>query len=278
MVDYKRGWNFDFEFPLVAREEKPRTQGLTMIIDKGLGIRETKDLLELATSYIDFWKLSFGTSALYPREILKKKIKLIKSYEIDIYPGGTFLEIAINQNKTSEYLNEAKELGFTAVEVSDGTLSLPISLRSNIIKQAKSLGFKVLTEIGKKDKNKEFKVNQMIKQLKKDVIDGADKIIVEARESGTGVSIYDQQGQADQFMLKKILLEAPNHNDIIWETPLKKQQVYFIRLLGNNVNLGNIDPREILALESLRNGLRGDTFKTILNDDVDDGLFIEIDL
>ncbi|GAB6098598.1 phosphosulfolactate synthase [Halanaerocella petrolearia] len=274
-----KGWDLDdFEFPLVGREEKPRTHGLTMILDKGLGLRETKDLLEIATSYIDFWKLSFGTSALYPKEILKKKINLIKSYEVEVYPGGTFLEVAVNQNQTNQYLQEAKTLGFTAVEVSDGTISLSTNLRSNIIKQAKDLGFKVLTEIGKKDKSKDFKVNQMVKQLKRDLTDGADKVIVEARESGTGVSIYDQQGKADEFSLKKILLEAPNHNDIIWETPLKKQQVYFINLLGNNVNLGNIAPKEILAVESLRNGLRGDTFKTVLQEDTGEDLFIEVDL
>ncbi|GAB6136911.1 phosphosulfolactate synthase [Halanaerobaculum tunisiense] len=278
MSTEEKGWGLDLEFPLVGREQKPRQHGLTMVLDKGLGLRASKDLLELATSYIDFWKLSFGTSALYPKESLQDKIDLITSQEIDIYPGGTFLEVAVNQNQVEEYLQKAKELGFTAIEVSDGTINLPTNLRSKIIKQARNLGFKVLSEIGKKDKSKSFKTDQMIKQLKQDLADGADKVIIEARESGTGVSIYDQHGQADEFKLKKLLLETPDHTDIIWETPLKKQQVYFINLLGNNVNLGNIAPEEILAVESLRNGLRGDTFRTTIEDTETENLFIEMDL
>ncbi|MCK8827808.1 phosphosulfolactate synthase [Natroniella acetigena] len=261
----KNGWGLDFEFPLLGREEKPRRNGLTMVLDKGLGLNEMKDLLDLNAEYIDFLKLSFGTSALYPQQILQEKIKLIKSYGIDIYPGGTFFEAAIIQNKKDEYLKQAKKLGFTAIEISDGTIDLSANLRSNLIHQANKLGFKVLTEIGKKDKREKFKINKMVKQLKRDLADGAYKVIVEARESGTGVSIYDEEGEADEFKLKKLLLEVPKPTDIIWEAPLKKQQVFFINLLGNNVNLGNIKSDEILALESLRTGLRGDTLKTVIN-------------
>ncbi|WP_027340591.1 phosphosulfolactate synthase [Halonatronum saccharophilum] len=272
------GWGLDIEFPLVGREEKPRRNGLTMVIDKGLGLNQTKDLLEVGAEYIEFLKLSFGTSALYPDDLLREKIELVKSYGIDIYPGGTFLEVAIVQNKFEEYLKRAKDLGFTAVEVSDGTINLTSNLRSMIIKKAKSMGFKVLSEIGKKDGKSEFKVSQMIKQLKRDLSDGAYKVIIEARESGKGVSIYDEEGKADEFKLKKILLEAPHPMDIIWEAPLKKQQVYFIEMLGNNVNLGNINVEEILALESLRNGLRGDTLKMALNIGEDRDTILEMDL
>ncbi|MCK8817423.1 phosphosulfolactate synthase [Natroniella sulfidigena] len=261
----ENGWGLDFEFPLIGREEKPRRNGLTMVLDKGLGMTELEDLLDLNADYIDFLKLSFGTSALYPQQILQEKIKLIKSYGIDVYPGGTFFEVAIIQNKKDDYLKRAQKLGFTAIEISDGTIDLSANLRSNLIHQANKLGFKVLTEIGKKDKQEKFKINKMVKQLKRDLADGAYKVIVEARESGTGVSIYDEQGEADEFKLKKLLLEAPSPTDIIWEAPLKKQQVFFISLLGNNVNLGNIKTEEILALESLRRGLRGDTFKTVVN-------------
>ncbi|WP_408956034.1 phosphosulfolactate synthase [Natroniella sp. ANB-PHB2] len=261
----ENGWGLDFDFPLLGREDKPRRNGLTMVLDKGLGLSEMKDLLDLNANYIDFLKLSFGTSALYPQKILQEKIELIKSYEIDVYPGGTFFEVAIIQNKKDEYLKQAKQLGFTAIEISDGTIDLSVNLRSNLIQQANKLGFKVLTEIGKKDKGEKFKINKMVKQLKRDLADGAYKVIIEARESGTGVSIYDEEGKADEFKLKKLLLEAPKPTDIIWEAPLKKQQVFFINLLGNNVNLGNIKADEILALESLRTGLRGDTFKTVIN-------------
>ncbi|PRX29445.1 phosphosulfolactate synthase [Orenia metallireducens] len=276
--NFNNGWNLDIEFPLVGREEKPRRNGLTMVLDKGLGLYESEDLLEIASEYIDFLKLSFGTSALYPKDLLKKKIELVKDYGVEIYPGGTFLEVAIIQNKWEEYLYKAKELGFNAIEVSDGTIDLPFDLRSSIIKKARKLEFTVFAEIGKKDKDEEFEVSQMIKQLKMDIADGADKVIVEARESGKGVSIYNESGEADEFKLQRLLLDSPHPTDIIWEAPLKKQQVYFINVLGNNVNLGNIDTRDILALESLRTGLRGDTFKKTLNLDSPDKTVIEIDV
>ncbi|OCL27346.1 phosphosulfolactate synthase [Orenia metallireducens] len=276
--DFNNGWNLDMEFPLVGREEKPRRNGLTMVLDKGLGLYETEDLLEISSKYIDFLKLSFGTSGLYPKDLLKRKIELVKDYGVDIYPGGTFLEVAIVQNKWEEYLYRAKELGFNAIEVSDGTIDLTSNLRSIIIRKAKELEFKVFAEIGKKDKDEDFKVSQMIKQLKRDVADGAYKVIVEARESGKGVSIYNESGEADEFKLQRLLLDSPHPTDIIWEAPLKKQQVYFINMLGNNVNLGNIDTRDILALESLRTGLRGDTFRKTLNLDTSDETVIEIDV
>ncbi|TDX51545.1 phosphosulfolactate synthase [Orenia marismortui] len=275
---FKNGWDLDIEFPLVGREDKPRRNGLTMVLDKGLGIYQTEDLLEIAADYIDFLKLSFGTSALYPKKLLQKKIDIVRGYGLDIYPGGTFLEVAIVQDKWEEYLYKAKDLGFTAIEVSDGTIDLTSNLRSIIIKKAKNLGFKVFTEIGKKDKEEEFKTHQMIKQLKRDIADGAYKVIIEARESGKGVSIYDDSGEADEFKLKKLLLEAPHPTDIIWEAPLKKQQVYFINMLGNNVNLGNINSRDIIALESLRTGLRGDTFKRTLDIKHNSDTIIEMDL
>lgn len=275
---FNNGWNLDMEFPLVGREEKPRRNGITMVLDKGLGLYETEDLLELSSEYIDFLKLSFGTSALYPKDLLKRKIELVKDYGVDIYPGGTFLEVAIVQDKWEEYLYKAKELGFTAIEVSDGTIDLTSNLRSVIIRKSKELGFKVFSEIGKKDKNEDFKVSQMIKQLKRDLADGAYKVIIEARESGKGVSIYNESGEADEFKLQRLLLESPHPTDIIWEAPLKKQQVYFINTLGNNVNLGNINSSDILALESLRTGLRGDTFRRTLNLGKREDTIIEVDL
>ncbi|SDC61517.1 MULTISPECIES: phosphosulfolactate synthase [unclassified Candidatus Frackibacter] len=262
--DLQNGWEVDINFPLQGRKLKPRDIGLTMMLDKGLGLRQTEDLLELAADYIDFHKLSFGTSALYQPEILQKKIELVTSYGIDIYPGGTYLEIAVTQGKLEQYLTRAKELGFTAVEVSDGTIELTSNLRSAIIRQAAEYDFKVLSEVGKKDKNKKFRLSKIVKKLKQDIDDGAYKVIIEARESGKGISIYDEEGDIDEFKMEQLLLGAYDQGDIIWEAPLKKQQVMFINTLGPNVNLGNISPDEILALESLRVGVRGDTFKTAL--------------
>lgn len=260
----KNGWNLDIDFPLQGRKEKPRQTGLTMVLDKGLGLNQTEDLMEMAADYIDFHKLSFGTSALYHPEILEQKIDLITSYGVDIYPGGTFLEVAVTQGSLDDYLTKAKKLGFTTIEVSDGTIDLTDRLRSSIIKEAVNRDFKVLAEIGKKNKSSKFELSKMINQLKQDIADGAYKVIVEARESGRNISIYDEQGNLDEFKMEQLLLGADNKEDIMWEAPLKKQQVKFINTLGPNVNLGNIAPSEILALESLRVGVRGDTFKTAL--------------
>lgn len=263
--DFKNGWGVDINFPLQGRKNKPRDKGLTMILDKGLGLSRTRDLLEIAADYIDFYKLSFGTSALYPPQILEQKIELVNSYGIDTYPGGTYLEVAVTQGALDKYLSQAEELGFTAIEVSDGTIELTSSQRSGIIKKAADQGFTVLSEIGKKDRDKKFRLSKMINQLKQDIDDGAYKVIVEARESGKGISIFDDEGEIDEFKMEQLLLGAYDKHDIIWEAPLKKQQVKFIKALGSNVNLGNISAADILALESLRVGLRGDTFKTALS-------------
>lgn len=279
MVD--NSWKLKMDFPLVGREEKSKERGLTMVLDKGLGYRETKDILELAEEYIDFWKLSFGTSFLYPRPLLMRKLNLLNSHQIETYPGGTALEIAVEKDCWEEYLDTAKELGFTAIEISDGTIDLDPNLRRRLVHRAAKLNFKVLTEVGKKDKEQGLKVAKIVKQLKKDLEEGADKVILEARESGKGISIYDQEGEVEEGKLKEVLLKIDNPYDIIWEAPLKKQQVYFIDKFGNNVNLGNIPPREILALESLRNGLRGDTFRSTLGGKKikhDKELFVELDV
>lgn len=258
------GWELDIEFPLLNRQGKPRNTGLTMVLDKGLGVLELKDLLDTAGAYIDFLKLSFGTSALYTPSVLHRKIELVKSYGVDIYPGGTFLEVAILQRKLNQFLKRAKELGFSCIEVSDGTIDLEGEMRKRAIQSAVAMDFKVLTEIGKKDQAKPFLIGEMVQQLNKDLEYGAERVIVEGRESGT-VGIYDQNGDTDLKSFEQLLAGAPSADLIIWEAPLKKQQVHLIKTLGNNVNLGNIASTDILALEALRNGLRGDTFREVLN-------------
>lgn len=254
------GWDLDLEFPLLNRNMKPRTAGLTMVLDKGLGLGETKDLLDVAGQYIDFIKLSFGTSALYSPEVLRQKIELVRAYEVDIYPGGTFLEVAILQGKLQMYLERARELGFTCIEVSDGTIELDADLRRQAIQRSTELGFKVLTEVGKKDSDEVFEAGEMVKLMNDDLANGAYWVIIEGRESGTA-GIYNAKGEASEDSMEVLLAGAPSPEVIIWEAPQKKQQVHLIKTLGNNVNLGNIPADEVLALEALRNGLRGDTFK-----------------
>lgn len=251
--------------PLLGRVNKPRQRGLNIVIDKGRGLQATKDILELVADYVDFIKLGFGTAAFYPEEKLKEKIELIKSYNVDILPGGTFLEAAILQDSYQEFLSRVRELGFNTIEVSDGTIDISKDLRSKVIKRAINLDFKVFSEVGKKSIEDRLNEQQIIKQIKSDLADGAFKVIIEARESGQNVSIFDSKGQADEFKLKKIILEVNKLEDLIWEAPLKKQQAYFINLFGNNVNLANLKFDDIIAIEALRNGLRGDTLAKAIN-------------
>lgn len=259
------GWDLDIYFPLQDRvTAKPRLRGITMIIDKGTGLRETFDILEICSEYIDFWKLSFGSSALYNPDILRKKIKMVQSFNVRVYPGGTFLEIAHIQGKIKPYLRRACKLGFSAVEISDGTIELPAWKRSQIIKMARDHDLQVLTEIGKKEAGEIFYPELMAEQVKRDLEDGAFKVILEARESGKNVTIFNEQGNIEREKMNKLLLSVSGQEQIIWEAPLKKQQLDFITMFGPNVNLGNIQPEEVLSLESLRNGLRADTFKLAL--------------
>ncbi|MFW5992202.1 MAG: phosphosulfolactate synthase [Halanaerobiaceae bacterium] len=268
--EYERDWRFVLNDPQKGRLTGPGNEGLTMVLDKGLGLSALKDLLDVSGQYIDFIKLSFGTSLLYVQDVLEKKIEIIKEYQIDVYPGGTLFEIAVTQNKLDGYMKRAYKLGFTALEISNGTISLSETVRREAILKAKKMGFKVLTEVGKKDKNNPLQLDEMQQQINRDLETGADNIIVEGRESGRGVSIYCEDGSIDFKMLNGILLSIKGFEDvIIWEAPLKKQQVLLIKQLGPNVNLGNIAVDEVLALESLRRGLRGDTFKLILESEID---------
>ncbi len=265
MVTGRNNWNEILEFPLAGRSCKPRDTGLTMVIDKGLGLIETKELLEMAAGHIDFIKLGFGTSALYSNHILREKIKLVKSYGVDIYPGGTFLEVAVSQGKLDAYLQKSKELGYTFMEVSDGTIDMSPELRAECISKAQRWGFRVISEVGKKDARDSVASTQIHKQIKADLEQGVYKVIVEGRESGKGVVIYDQDGLIKEQELEEMLKIIPSLDCILWEAPLKNQQQELIMRFGSNVNLGNVAPGDILAVEALRVGLRGDTLRVALH-------------
>ncbi len=256
-------WTDLISFPLGNRLSYPRQQGLTMILDKGLGIQETQDLLNSAGQYVDLVKLGFGTTALYSSRILEEKIHLVRQYEVDIYPGGTFLEVALMQNKLKQFLQLAREMGFTCIEVSDGTINLPVELRWQAITLAAEAGFKVLSEVGKK-LEENLSVEKMLRLIEKDLYYGADKVILEGRESGISVGLYDQQGNFRLNDLDLLISKLTSPEKILWEAPQKDQQLELINRFGPNVNLGNIAPADVLALEALRVGLRADTFKTAL--------------
>ena len=260
-----QAWEGIVDPPVQTRvTEKPRATGYTMVLDKGMGIHATADLLQMAAHVIDSIKLTFGTSAFYEESVLREKIALVQEAGVDIYPGGTFLEAAVAQGKVADYVVRARELGFNTIEVSDGTIEMDAATRGDIVKLAKDAGFKVLTEVGKKDPKDAIATTTMHEQIAADLAQGADKVIVEARESGHGVGIFDSSGDVQTEMVEEILGGINNVDDLIWEAPIKNQQQWLILEFGPNVNLGNIPPDDILALEALRCGMRGDTLKQAL--------------
>ncbi|HBT46482.1 MAG TPA: phosphosulfolactate synthase [Peptococcaceae bacterium] len=258
------GWQEILEFPLQGRLQKPRRQGLTMVIDKGMGLAQVQDLLLVAAPYIDFIKLGFGTSVFYPADLLREKIGLVRSYGVDIFPGGTFLEVAVLQGKLELYLKTAREMGYTFVEVSDGTITMEPEVRRRAIHRALELGMGVICEVGKKDPGDRVEETAILEQIRRDLEDGAYKVIVEGRESGKGVVIYDDAGAIKWEELEAMAAGIERLEDIIWEAPLKQQQQELILRFGPNVNLGNVHPQDVLALEALRVGLRGDTLRAAL--------------
>jgi phosphosulfolactate synthase len=258
-------WEEVVQYPLGTRSSKPREKGISMVIDKGLGLRELRDLLEVSGKYLDFLKLGFGTSVLYIESLLKAKIELCEEYQIIIYPGGTLMEAALLQGRFEKYLELARELGFKAVEISDGTIFMDEQTRRYCIRRAVSEGFTVLTELGKKDPNEEEPVDHLIAKGQEDLANGAWKVIMEARESGKGIGIYDESGAIRKDKMEELLENIGDINNIIWEAPLKSQQLELIRRFGTDVNMGNIQPGDLLALETLRTGLRGDTLRLVNN-------------
>ncbi len=257
----KKSFEGVFEIPVEGRTKKPRETGLTMIIDKGLGPVSTKDLLDMAGDYIDMMKFTFGTSAFYDMDITKQKVELLNSYDVWTMPGGTFMEVALWQKQYQEYLNRCKEIGFNAIEISDGTIEIDLDTRKDCIKRAVDMGFKVLTEVGKKDPSEVVAYELMHKEIASDLETGAFAVIVEAREAGKGVGIYDASGKVKEDEVENIIAGVDDITKLEWEAPIKNQQQHLILRFGCNVNLGNVAPDDILALEALRDGLRGDTLK-----------------
>ncbi|MDB5056238.1 MAG: hypothetical protein JWM44_4288 [Bacilli bacterium] len=253
-------WHPTLLDPTGRRVEKPRTNGKTMIIDKGLGYHAFEDLLETAASHIDMIKIGFGTSPLYPQNLLKRKIELAKSKKIAIYPGGTFLEVAVANELVNEYFETVRELGFTAVEVSDGTIELDRNIRSRLILKGLDEGLNVITEYGKKCWGSTIEMKALIQTVTMDIRLGAELVTIEGRESGEGVGIFDKNGKCKDDQILSVLTHIPNQNFLLWEAPQKSQQVHLIHMLGPEINLGNISAQDILALEALRRGLRSDTF------------------
>ncbi|SEM42044.1 phosphosulfolactate synthase [Chitinophaga rupis] len=254
--------NFNLD-KIPGRTAQPRTYGLTMVTDKGLSLQDTKDFLSVAAPHVDIAKLAFGTAHVTPN--LAEKIKTYQSYNIPVYFGGLLFEAFLVRNQYNDYVNAIKEYGISYIEVSDGSINIPHAEKCGYIEKLAKLGT-VLSEVGSKDKDRQHITPpyKWIELMKAEMEAGAQYVIAEAREMGT-VGLYRDSGEVREGLVQEILTKIP-HEKIIWEAPQKNQQLYFLELIGCNANLGNIDPHEVIPLEAMRIGLRGDSFHFYLGE------------
>lgn len=251
--------NYNLE-QIPERTFKPRDFGFTMAMDKGLGVRETEDFMEMCSDFVDIVKLGWATS--FVTKPLREKLAIYKSAGVPVYFGGTLFEAFIIRKQFEDYLKVLETFNMQYVEVSDGSIELPHDEKCGYIERL-SKNFTVLSEVGSKDAAKIIPPYKWIEQMQKELDAGSWKVIGEAREGGN-VGLFRDSGEVRQGLVEEILTKIPFER-IIWEAPQKAQQVWFIKLLGTNVNLGNIAPNEIIPLETIRLGLRGDTFSFFLN-------------
>jgi phosphosulfolactate synthase len=248
---------------LPEREVKPRKSGVTMMMDKGLSLRQAEDFLSVSSPFTDIIKLGFGTSVITPNLI--EKIKLYKNAGMRVYVGGTLFEAFIARNQYKEYVNYIENLGLDTVEVSDGSIILDHKRKCELIsKLAKK--FHVVSEVGSKEAGILIAPAKWISMMKAELDAGSQMVIAEARESGN-VGIYRPNGTAHVLLVNRIMSKIPSEK-ILWEAPIKSQQAWFIKLIGANVNLGNISHDDVIPLETLRLGLRGDTFFQFLPEEL----------
>lgn len=241
------------------RTSKPREKGYTMAMDKGLSIRETEDFLSVCADYVDIVKLGWGTSYVTPN--LQEKLDIYRAAGMPFYFGGTLFEAFIVRNQFDDFRKVLDKYDVPFAEVSDGSIELDHNEKCDYIKQL-TKQVTVLSEVGSKDEEKIIPPYKWIELMQKELDAGAWKVIGEAREGGN-VGLFRSTGEVRSGLVQEILTKIP-FEKIIWEAPIKAQQVWFIKLLGTNVNLGNIAPSEVIPLETIRLGLRGDTFNHFL--------------
>lgn len=244
---------------LPDRTTKPRQNGIAMVMDKGLSVREAEDFVDTAGHLADFVKLGFGTSVVANN--VREKVKVYHQANIKVYAGGTLFEAFVIRNQFDDYLKYIDQLGLDTIEVSDGSMLMDHDVKCEYIhKLAKK--YTVLSEVGAKESGILIAPGRWIEMMQKELQAGAFKVIGEARESGN-VGIYRATGKAHVALINKILAKV-QADKLLWEAPVKSQQVWFIKNFGANVNLGNIAPSDLIPLETLRLGLRGDTFFSFL--------------
>ncbi len=242
------------------RTQKPRVNGLTMVMDKGLSVREVEDFLEVAGPHADIVKLGWSTSYVTPN--LERKLKVYKDAGIPVYFGGTLFEAFIIRNQFDDYRRILDKYGMELAEVSDGSIEIAHEEKCEYISKL-SEQVTVISEVGSKDAAKILAPYKWINLMQAEIAAGAWKVIAEAREAGN-VGIFRDSGEVRQGLIDEILTQIPAET-IIWEAPQKAQQVWFIKLIGSNINLGNIAPADVIPVETLRLGLRSDTFDHFLN-------------
>jgi phosphosulfolactate synthase len=245
------------------RPSKPRSSGLTMVMDKGLSIREAEDFMSVGSEYTDYVKLGFGTSLVTPG--FEKKIKIYKKAGAVPYFGGTLFEAFIIRNMFDDFVEFIKKNGVDMVEISDGSYDFEHSRKLDYINRLAKIAT-VISEVGSKKKEVVYSPDEWVALMKSELDAGSVKVIAEARESGT-TGIYNEDGSINHQIIDAISTHVRLEN-VIWEAPMKSQQAWFIKNFGANVNLGNIAPNEIISLETLRVGLRGDTFFQFLPDEL----------
>jgi phosphosulfolactate synthase len=248
---------------LPERPLKPRNYGLTMVMDKGLSIREAEDFMSVGHEYTDYVKLGFGTSIITPG--FDKKIKIYKKNNTIPYFGGTLFEAFIVRNMFKEFIEFLDKYEVELAEISDGSFDIEHSRKLDYINKL-SRKVTVISEVGSKKKDVIYSPDEWVAMMKSELTAGSVKVIAEARETGT-IGIYNDDGSVNQPLINTIIEHIKLEN-ILWEAPQKPQQAWFIKHFGANVNLGNIAPNEIIPLESLRLGLRGDTFFQFLPDNL----------
>lgn len=258
-------WPCAMADPSGVRTRKPRTTGLTMVMDKGLGANAFTDLLSTAHEHIDIIKLGFGTAAVTPTPLLSWKLDTARQYGVMVMPGGTFLEYAVVKGMVEPFFHMMKETGFTGIEVSDGTIALPRQKRNELIQRAREEGFFVCSEYGKKAASSTFIWDDVVEAFNEDIAHGSEWMTLEGRESGAGVGVYDEHGGCDTEMVSMIAEAVHSPQRLMWESPRKEQQTAILRTLGPQANLGNIAPDDIIACEALRRGLRSDTMGHFLD-------------
>ena len=244
-----------------TRPEKPRKKGLTMVMDKGLSTQEAEALVASSKDFIDIVKFGFGTALVSKN--LKSKIKLYKQNGIKVYLGGTLFEAFIIRDMFNDYCDFVTSLELDTVEISDGSIKMDHNQKCEYINILANKKITVFSEVGYKSSNKIMAPSKWIKLMQKEIEAGSWKVIAEARESGN-VGLYRSGGEVRSDLIEEILTKIPKEK-ILWEAPKKQQQVFFIKLLGANVNLGNIGTNDVIPLECLRLGLRGDTFFNFIN-------------